>query len=474
MPQELFAETVAPSGEALTCRLIAFHLGDNESPFFCWSPYAKNGPGIARSGTAPPSMRTVWNLNRPWDSTADPEEMRNWCDYIEDDGVEVEEFLSTGATLCGGIPPSAQRRRLYRWRVLLAQRNPQRVHTRAFGERYPGLNVVGQVGCGDTTMNHWHVAYVRPHRGDEAFLHLEDEPLRDREYACLVKWTGGSRAGSITFEQNVRFMPGPTPAVYVDGSEQRRDIEFAVSGKPLLGSLGNLIPLNQVTHYFRDLRHLFSLPKLTPRAELGAPVVMFGEPVPINLDLWLGEKQLLDDTNLQRAACQGPVLLDRLYGGLSVTREYLNNVLLAERYTPTSDFVRWQPGSYRIHDNGTGFEIYFRRAIYPWNILAVGRYEEGERKGQQVVLSFVCGGLSGRTHFTLEGAIEKLVSLTSALGIRLQGAMLLDEGGDVFQRVDLGRGLQASPLDPIPPGGRLACQRRLVRCCFFFAVSEKQ
>ena len=200
---------------------------------------------------------------------------------------------------------------------------------------------------------------------------------------------------------------------------------------------------------------------------------MFGEPIPSTVDLWLGEKQLRDDPNLQRAACRGMVLLDRLFGGLSVTKEYLTDILLRDRYTPIAALSAARPGDYRILETGTGFEVYFRRAIYPWNILAVGKYHDGERKNQQVMLSFACGGLSGRTHFSLEEAVEKLVGLAGARGIRLAGAVLLDEGADVFQRVDLGQGLLPSPLDPLPPGGRLACQRRLVRCCFFFGVPKK-
>ena len=120
-------------------------------------------------------------------------------------------------------------------------------------------------------------------------------------------------------------------------------MEFAVSGKPLLNREGRQIPFNQVTHFYRDLRHLFSMPKLTPTSPIGPPVVMFGQP--ITSDLWLGEKQLLDDLNLQRAACRGPVLLDRLYGGLSVTREYLCDALCGADYVEAPGSVQWSPAN---------------------------------------------------------------------------------------------------------------------------------
>jgi len=91
-------------------------------------------------------------------------------------------------------------------------------------------------------------------------------------------------------------------------------------------------------------------------------------------------------------------------------------------------------------------------------------------------LSFVFGGLSGRSHFTLRSAVDELVQRASENGIELKGAVLLDEGGDVFQKVDFsGSGnLQPAPLDPLPPMGVFACERRLVRCCLFIALDEKR
>jgi len=320
-------------------------------------------------------------------------------------------------------------------------------------------------------MNLWHVAFVRD--GDTPkFLYLEDEPIRDREYPCLVRWRKGSKDAGLSFEERVRFSPDPVPhvpPVWVDEKDRSDDVEFAVSGKPLVNKDGKQIPFNQVTHFFRDLRHLFSMPKLTPASQIGHPVVMFGQP--ITADLWLGEKQLLDDVNLQRAACRGPVLLDRLYGGLSVTRAYLQEVLLAAGYTESTGSVERQPGQFWIDQSGSGFEIYFKAATYPWNILAVGRYAKKDKKDEPVILSFVFGGNSGRTHFTLQEAVDKLLEQAAENRIELRGAVLLDEGGDVFQKVRYGgRGkLEATPLDPLPPNGLFACQRRLVRCCFFFA-----
>jgi len=281
-----------------------------------------------------------------------------------------------------------------------------------------------------------------------------------------------SGACEYSFRDDVNPDPVPgSPHILINDKDRSADVDFAVSAKPLVNRHGQQIPFNQVTHFYRDLRHLFNMPKLTPPSLIGPGVVMFGEQ--ITADLWLGEKQLLDDLNLQRAACRGPVLLDRLYGGLSVTREYLRDALRGADYVEASGSVEWSPGQFRIDPCGSGFEVYFKPAMYPWNILAVGRYrgDANRRAGQQVILSFVFGGISGKSHFTLQEAVEKLRAQAGANAIDLQGAVLLDEGGDVFQKLDYGGNgtLTATPLDPLSPNGVFACQRRLVRCCFFFA-----
>ena len=495
MPVKLYSAPVneADPDGAWTCSLVAFHPADGERLYFSWSHLTLNGPGITRTGIGPPSMRTTWSLNEPWGTTDDAELMRNWSYYIDEDGLKIEELLGmdpqhvrgltkecldavgmTGLLRPGDMPcgrePGAALRQIYTSRSHAA-RNLKRpaVHTVSFGTRFPEKTLVGQVGCGDTTMNLWHVACVQDAE-ERTFLYLEAEPIHDRVYPCLVGWKNRPDR-PVSFEEAVRVSPGIKPGIWINDKEETEAIDFVVSGKPLLSSAGEPIPLNQVTHFFADLRHLFSLPKLTPTTEIGGPVVMFGREV--TGDLWLGEKQLLDDVNLQRAACRGPVLLDRLYGGLSVTASYLENVLRGAGYRKKSGGpVEWKPGDFRIDREGTAFEIYFKEAAYPWNILAVGEYGKGEnRSGQSVMLSFVCGGLSGRAHFTLRRAIDELRRRADEHNIDLKGAVLLDEGGDVFQKVDYnGTGaLQATPLDPLPYNGVLACQRRLVRCCFFFA-----
>jgi hypothetical protein len=414
-------------------------------------------------------MRTVWDPGQPWATTDDPESMRRWCDYIDEDGMEVDRLIAAGRSPCS-YPVSREQRIVcgerYREAVQRSARFGAPVHTVQFRRRHPYHTPVGQAGCGDTTMNLWHVAYVAE---GPRFMFLEDEPIRDREYPCLVKWCAGQNSGHVSVEMGVRFVPdAELPQVWIDGADVAGQIEFAVSAKPLINSKGQDIPFNHVTHFFRDLRHLFSLPKLTPTTVIGAPVILFGQPV--TADLWFGEKQLLDDVNLQRAACKGPVLLDRLYGGLSITREYLRNALLAAGYSESDNWVELRPTQFRIDQTGTGVEIFFREAKYPWNIIAVGKYDNdaGERGGQQVLLSLGCGGRSGDGYFTLAAARDLLRSKAAENHIFLGGALLLDEGGDVFQKVvnDSGN-LVPVPLAPVP--ARFACQRRLVRCCLFFA-----
>jgi len=67
--------------------------------------------------------------------------------------------------------------------------------------------------------------------------------------------------------------------------------------------------------------------------------------------------------------------------------------------------------------------------------------------------------------------VDQLIEQAERHKIDLNGALLLDEGGDVFQKVDYsGTGTMVpTPLDPPPPKDCFACQRRLVRCCFFVA-----
>jgi hypothetical protein len=477
--QRLYDESA--DGSALTCSLAVFHPEDNELPYFSWSDWDDlQLPGIARPGTRPPYMRTPWRKSA-WGNTEHAEAMRTLSYYIDEECLEFDRKLAAGLNPCGSAPPSNDDEKVEQEirRNIFAERSnfgiKGGVHTRSFRRRFPGRTLVGQVGCADTTMNNWHVAFVRDGAKNK-FLYLEDEPIRDRTYPCLVRWTQGSGQPVMTFEDNVVFNPDPvprSPRISVDGREGRdrsTDIDFAVSAKPLVNGEGQVIPFNRVTHFFRDLRHLFNLPKLTPPAP--REVVMFGEGV-TKKDLWLGEKQLLDDLNLQRAACWGPVLLDRLYGGLSVTRDYLLEVLKRAHYDEASGSVDWSPGQFRIDPNGSGFEIYLKPAKYPWNILALGRYRADavKRAGQRVILSFVFAGRSGQSHFTLQQAVEKLKVQADANAIDLKGAVLLDEGGDVFQKLDYsGDGtLTATPLDPLPKDGIFACQRRLVRCCFFFA-----
>src|SRR5262249_13008736 len=153
------------------------HPDDGESIFFSWSDLTLRGPGIARTGITSPFMRTAWNVGAPWGTTDDPELMRRWCYYIDECGLTVDEQLSAGEAPCDAAP-SEDLRRICHERSLEAQRM-KAIHTLQFQERHPGHTLVGQIGCADTTMNSWHVAFVND-RGTPKFLYLDDEPIRDR------------------------------------------------------------------------------------------------------------------------------------------------------------------------------------------------------------------------------------------------------------------------------------------------------
>lgn len=213
MPILLHRALLDANGPALTCSLVAFHPADGEQMFFSWSPRTTRGPGISRTGIGPPFMRTAWSPDDPWGTTDDAELMRNMSGYIDEDCLKLDELLSmepesvrslTTDQLVGlgvdhllrpgdmpcGKEPGAELREAYRRRAFDARRADE-VHTSRFSKRYPGKRLVGQVGCGDTTMNLWHVACVQDANDSLTFLYLEDEPIYDRTYPCLVGWRTG-------------------------------------------------------------------------------------------------------------------------------------------------------------------------------------------------------------------------------------------------------------------------------------------
>jgi len=326
-----------------------------------------------------------------------------------------------------------------------------------FGKEIADRRIIGIAGCGDLTMNFFNVAFINsPLSFPRArLLFLPGEPIDQRTYSCLVKWKAGNGYGRspVTIEDVQFFSPSTTINDMVWAMVNKGDgelpqwapcgdkIEFACSNQQVIRD-GAVTKVSQLTHQFSDLRHLLVLPNLnldTKIPGLNPPDPgrgnrkFFGDH-PAD-DVWLGEKQLLDDINLQRAAMGGPVVLNRLYGGLSVSQGELRGAMNNRGYTEVpdpanavaSDYVRpLRTGEYRfLPEDDRQFEVFFRRNVYPWNI--IGLSADGH-----TLYHLACEGDRGRIEgFTLEEASEQL----RAAGA--QNALLIDEGDDVFQAVDL-------------------------------------
>lgn len=155
--------------------------------------------------------------------------------------------------------------------------------------------IVFMQGCGDLTMNLWSVAFVSGPSchvaGGWKMVHAPDEPLNDRQYACLLKWNCPKdelqqiarqhrvvypyqiadvllRAPSVEEVEKGRldrhvFLPvrdwqgerEPTPIGHL--------IEFAVSGKQLCrnGQTTEEV-LRAAIPQLSDIRHVYRLPNL--------------------------------------------------------------------------------------------------------------------------------------------------------------------------------------------------------------------
>ena len=169
------------------------------------------------------------------------------------------------------------------WRVFLLSRSASS-HEKLARESGRG-EIVFMQGCGDLTMNLWNVAFIS--EGKEwVLLHPEGEPLNDRQYRCLIKWScarDNSDLAEIAKRQRVvypyqiatlRFrVPSleslearkPHRHVFLSDAEGRHEsighlIEFAVYGKQLCREgLATKDNLRTAVPQFSDVRHLYRL-----------------------------------------------------------------------------------------------------------------------------------------------------------------------------------------------------------------------
>lgn len=310
-------------------------------------------------------------------------------------------------------------------------------HDKVFLRKYRGHKIIGLQGCGDLTMNLWNVAYVNNRLAQKppVLLCLPKEDLELRTYSCLVKWKPiNNRPPRITIEE-VQFerwnnKTKANPMVWLRYGDKwlpRGDsVEFAISNQQVIRN-GKIVPVVTTCHQFSDIRHLIKMPNINPKRQLypGEPLNRhyFGNPK--EGDIWFGEKAFLEDEsrNLLRAALTSPVVLEFTPGAdKQRLRGALEQAGYQEVYDPLEPLTRgrWRFVPRSTHVNVV--EIFFKRNTYGWTM--VGLSQDATR-----LLCLACTGKAGETGYVLEEAAEILLRAGA------WNALLIDEGGDVFQKM---------------------------------------
>ncbi|NCS29197.1 MAG: hypothetical protein GPJ18_11730 [Microcystis aeruginosa F13-15] len=310
--------------------------------------------------------------------------------------------------------------------------------------------IIGAQGCGDLTMNPWHLAYLGPNyyinslQNQLCGMFLPggyQEPINQRIYRCLVKWCDAmaTHLGHRYEFLDLKFMAGGANIIQINDPKVARKydaflrplpgynpdlqniapfLEFALAGKTIIQQ-GDVVPLFTAIDRFQDVRHIFCLPYQIPCA---------GNFRRQGIDkINLGEYQLYGDLNARRAALNGPIIvetqLNPLGGFLQIN---LGDPAVADELTRNNfkqvNFSPRRAGEYFPYPGGDTVEIYFPKSIYPFGILGMS--------GQKIIC-FASSGLSGRIGNTLEG-----ITLIMSDGFSAEEAMVLDEGFDVFQMIN--------------------------------------
>jgi len=447
--------------------IVEFNLDAGEDIFLTYTWERREGPGIRRTGKGPPYMDLIGG--RPGQTTTHPFGLRLGTWLIQAD-MRQDELKEAQQKLDEARASRAPHEDIWVLERTVDELKAIQSHDEVFKHYYPDYEIIGQQGCGDLTMNAWNVAYANSSlaRPDPPTLVcLPQEPLEYRTYSCLVKWRASEgRVRQVTIEE-VRFhrrsqVREPNEMVWVRFGDKwlpRGDsIEFAVSNQQVIRD-GKLVPIVTICHQFGDLRHLIQMPNLNPDKPLYAgdlpksprhyrPREYFGKEQ--WGDIWLGESAFLqDDTgNLLRAALSGPVFLDFPPGA---NEQLLRGAMeLAGYQEVTSALKPLLPGEWRFVRRSpqvTVVEIYFKRNAYAWTMIGLG-------SDNRRLLCLACMGEQEGVGYTLEQAAEVLLRAGA------QNALLVDEGGDVFQII---RGDNGCLADKVPRF------RRRVRATFIFA-----
>lgn len=395
--------------------------GTGEHIFLSVTPYYQKGPGIQRDGITSPRMQ-------------DP--------HAVDD---ITLPLLHGFAIHGlQDTTNAYEQRAGTWTLYH--------HLKEFCDQQgQDWLIIGAQGCGDLTMNPWHLAYLGPNyyinslQNQLCGMFLPggyQEPIDHRIYRCLVKWcdamatrlgyryefldlkftmAGGANIIQINdpqvaprYNRHLAGLPGydanlPNIAPF---------LEFALAGKTIIQQ-GDVVPLFTAIDRFQDVRHIFCLPYRIPCAGnfMGQGINRIN----------LGEYQLYGDLNARRAALNGPIIvetqLNPLGGFLQIN---LGDPAVADKLTRNNfrqvNFSPRRAGEYFPYPGGDTVEIYFPKNIYPFGILGMS--------GQEIIC-FASAGLGAKIGNTLEG-----ITLIMSDGFSAEEAMVLDEGFDVFQMIN--------------------------------------
>jgi hypothetical protein len=305
-----------------------------------------------------------------------------------------------------------------------------------FGKMYHDYKVVGMQGCGNLTMNRWFVGYTNSKFTEDrpVFLYRRDEPFEGLHvYTCLVK---DKQNKSLAID-NVRFnmYKRRIYKVFPDGHED--DItdtaEFAVFGQQLVKK-GELVPFSGIVTQFEDIRHLFKLPNINPKAELPGvkqsrrPRMLFGDDRAD--DVWFGERELIDPSknDLLRHGLTEPILLDRDFSVMGAGWDLIRAAFkestgggYRELSGEHAEFPPRNRGEWRKYTDSQ-IEIYLQRNVYAYTMIGINT--DGN------VVAAAAGGLAGKVGHTLEAMAQNMVSMGAT------DVLLIDEGNDVFQRLE--------------------------------------
>ena len=445
--------------------IVEFDPIVGEEIFLTYTWDREEGPPIKRTGMGPPFMQRIGGRVNAW--IMHPFALRAGSWLIRDT-MGAEELNEATQELQESRRREIQTQDLEVLKETIDELKSLPSHEGRFRTAYPNHEVIGIQGCGDLTMNYWNVAFINDRLGKRpnTLICLRDEPLDHRTYSCLVKWKTEHGPGRVTiedlqFKANVRA-DRVNEMVWVrfgaSWLPRAERIAFAVSNQQVIRD-GKIVPTVTSCHQFSDLRHLIQMPNLNPEGPLHAaersvkegryrPRTYFGKPQ--YEDLWLGEKELLNDAsqNLVRAALSGPVFLNFPDGA---DKQVLRGALSLSGYREVPNPLDvLEKGDWRFVERGpqvTVLEIYFKRNTYSWTM--IGLTPENRR-----ILCLACSGFPGKSGYLLEEAAERLLEAGA------HNALLIDEGADVFQMVAEGDGQLRETL----PG-----KRRRIRATFIFA-----